>query len=114
MPEAGKLVKVPDNLNRGGDYRPSAGNTGDRVGSIASGTAGSGPAPVAAPNSGKELSPADLLAQSHNRSNGQNSLYGGNADFDEDDQPLTAKGTASPGGDSGGAYPLPYGNTTKL
>lgn len=104
--DAATLKKVPDNLNRGGDYRPSAGTTGDRVGSLAQGTTGSGPAPTAAPNSGKKLDQGYLLAASHNRSNGQNSLYGGSPDFDEDDAPLSSKGLASPGGSDGGVYPL--------
>jgi hypothetical protein len=86
-------VKVADNIDRGVNALPSAGNTS---GVIPSGTVGAGPMPTPAINSDKKLD-SSLLAASNKRSNGQGRLYDGSADNDEDDQPLNPKGNGGTG-----------------
>lgn len=58
--EAARLVSVPDVITRGTNALPSAGSSGK----IPGGTAGPGPSPTPAKNSGTELSPTFLAASS--------------------------------------------------
>lgn len=93
--DAARLVKVPDSISRGINALPSAGSTS---GVLVHGTAGAGPTPTAAPNSGRKLDNS-LLAPSNKISNGQGRQYDGSPDNDEDDRPLKSSGNGSTGGD---------------
>lgn len=58
--EAASLQHVPDSINKGASYLPSAGSSGK----IPGGTVGSGPAPTPAPNSGTKLDSSLTAASS--------------------------------------------------
>lgn len=103
--DAAQLKKVTSNLNLGTNALPASGPSD----CLPHGTAGAGPTPTAAPNSGRKLDSSSLLAASHSISNGQGRQYDGSADNDEDDTPLKTAGNGSTGGDF-----RPSANTSRL
>ncbi len=106
--DAATLTPVPDRIDRGASYLPSAGGPSavasaspaavkSACSEIPSGDKGFGwDAPTAAINSGKDL-PKEMLGPSNKISNGQGKQYDGQPDNDEDDVVLEAKELASAG-----------------